>query len=181
VRRRSLREFAAELLSGTYADSEVPPPPWVREAVARRPGNNVLSPEQFRTLRAAVRRRILSSSYELVAEETGVPPGVLRHALRGHRPQKRYLALLERWYRDAVLAGDVELSDRGAVLVLKPFLRLIPCDEHDRAASELIASMRQLYIRHGWAVPEWVAAGCGTLGVAVLGRGRQNATVASPR
>ncbi|HET7232439.1 MAG TPA: hypothetical protein VFJ16_20695 [Longimicrobium sp.] len=156
VRRRFIREFALEVVIGAYADSGVAPPRWVREAVSR--GAASLSPAELRTLRSALRRRIMVTSREAVAEETGVTPGTLHHVLLGRKPQKRNLIRLERWYRDAVLAGAIEVKDGGAGLVLKPFLRLIPPAEHDRAASELITILRELYARHGWEIPAWVNA-----------------------
>lgn len=170
VRARVVREWAEEQVRPAYARRGLPPPRWVQ-----REGTN---PEEFRALRqaekiwsmgtsegelsalrAAVTSRSTHTSQQRVAKQVGVNAATLHHFRRGRVPSENTLAQLERWYRHAVLAGEVELAgEPGAVLLVKPFLLAVPCAGRGPAALELMAGIRRFHVTRGLPVPEWMDA-----------------------
>ncbi|HEU4560686.1 MAG TPA: hypothetical protein VFS20_22730 [Longimicrobium sp.] len=114
---------------------------------------------ELRVLRAAVISRSTETSREKIAREMGVSAGTLHHFQRGRVPNRITLAKFERWYREAVIAGVLELAcEAGAVLVLKPWLLDVACGEHGDAAAELIRGMRQWHLARGLPAPGWMDA-----------------------
>ena len=109
-------------------------------------------------LRASVRCRSALTSQAKVARQLGVSAATLHHFVRGRLPGPKTVERLERWYRAAVLAGELELAPGGAVLVLKPILRAVPRAERSAAAAELVTAVHQYHLRTGLTVPKWVKA-----------------------
>lgn len=109
-------------------------------------------------LRAAVINRSAHTSQEQVARQLGVSAATLHHFVRGRLPGPKTMERLERWYREAVLAGELELPPGGAVLVLKPILRTVPCAHRGDVAAELVTTVHQYHLRTGLTVPKWVEA-----------------------
>ena len=170
LRARLVSEWAREDVRPAYVRRGLTPPAWVEQGgmdpdefrllrYAERIRAVGSTEEELCVLRAAVVRRSTETSQEKLAKAIGVNPATLHHFRRGRVPNRITLARLERWYREAVIDGDLELaSEPGAVLVLKPWLVAVPCSERGAAAAELIRGMRGWHLTRGLPVPSWMDA-----------------------
>jgi hypothetical protein len=171
VRAQLVREWVREDVGPAYVRCGITPPAWVEQGGGMDPDEfrfvryaerirSVGSTEgELRVLRAAVISRSEATSREKIRKDIGVSAVTLHHFRRGRVPNRDTLVKFERWYREAVIAGALELtSEAGAVLVLKPWLLALPSGERGAAAAELICGMRRWHLTRGLPVPEWVDA-----------------------